>query len=120
LSNAGSLLGLLTYPFVFEPQLTRYSQALTWSCAYGIFALLCGWCTWQLQQGAQDATGQGESEEGRSISPGIVKTLSWLLMAACGSVLLLASTNQMCQEVAVVPFLWVLPLSLYLDLHCRV
>ena len=114
LSNAGSLLGLLTYPFVFEPLLTRYSQALIWSCAYGIFALLCGRCAWQLQQGAQGSTDQGESEKVRFISPGIVKILSWLFMAACGSVLLLASTNQMCQEVAVVPFLWVLPLSLYL------
>jgi hypothetical protein len=38
----------------------------------------------------------------------------WLLLSACGSALLLATTNQLCQEVAVVPFLWVAPLSLYL------
>ena len=40
--------------------------------------------------------------------------VAWLLMSACGSTLLLATTNQMCQEVAVVPFLWILPLAIYL------
>src|SRR6185437_14953498 len=40
--------------------------------------------------------------------------LLWLSLAACASVMFLATTNQICQDVAVVPFLWVLPLSLYL------
>ena len=44
----------------------------------------------------------------------LMDLLLWLLLPACGSVILLATTNQMCQNVAVVPFLWVLPLSLYL------
>jgi hypothetical protein len=44
ISNAGSLLGLITYPFIFEPLLTRQTQAITWSVSYLAFALGCGWC----------------------------------------------------------------------------
>jgi hypothetical protein len=46
--------------------------------------------------------------------PGLWKILYWGALAACGSIVLLATTNQMCQEVAVIPFLWVVPLSIYL------
>jgi hypothetical protein len=38
----------------------------------------------------------------------------WLLLSATASLLLLSVTNQISQEVAVIPFLWVLPLTLYL------
>jgi hypothetical protein len=46
--------------------------------------------------------------------PSTLNQLFWLLLPACASVLLLATTNKLCQDVAVVPFLWVLPLALYL------
>ena len=112
LSNAGSLIALLSYPFVVEPLLPVRMQAEMWSWGYGAFVLACGWCAWDVSRrpGAEPEPEEETSEP----SPGAVEILWWLALSACGSALLLATTNQMSQEVAVVPFLWVLPLSLYL------
>jgi hypothetical protein len=116
LSNVGSLLALLSYPFVFEPALTRRGQAWTWSAAMVVFAIICGVCAWRLRDvpeerpaapGATDADADDQP-------PGFMRKILWVLLPAAASVLLLASTNKMCQDVAVVPFLWVLPLALYL------
>ena len=54
------------------------------------------------------------SEEVATVWPWCAWPLAMVRSAACGSVLLLAVTNKICQDIAVVPFLWVLPLSLYL------
>jgi hypothetical protein len=114
LSNAGSLLGLLTYPVLVEPWLKLRPQTLGWSAGYALFAAFCGAVAWGL--GRVRATERSETpavgEEGPR--PGVLDVLSWLALAACGSLMLLATTNQLCQDVAVVPFLWVVPLSIYL------
>lgn len=54
------------------------------------------------------------AETVQAIPPTLERRLAWLLLPALASVLLLAITNHVCQDVAVVPFLWVVPLSLYL------
>ncbi|MBN2294708.1 MAG: fused MFS/spermidine synthase [Pirellulales bacterium] len=118
LSNLGSLIALVSYPFAFEPLLRLTDQAWSWSIAYMVFAVLCGVCAVSVVRlgsvaaaaPARESAGAGNDIE----SPSRSDQLLWLALAACGSVILLATTNQMCQEVAVVPFLWVLPLSLYL------
>lgn len=114
LSNLGSLLGLLTYPFLIEPVLTVDAQTLTWSIAYGAFAVTCGVCAVLLRRtdGRIRATRGVETHADFRLS--IEHVLWWLALTGCGSVILLATTNRMCQDVAVIPFLWVLPLSLYL------
>jgi hypothetical protein len=115
LSNLGSLLALLTYPFVFEPQLTLRMQILAWSAGYAMFGALVLWCAaeflrvWRLPAAASAAEARFSARR-----PTAKEILLWLALAACGSVMLLATTNQLCQEVTSVPFLWVLPLSLYL------
>ena len=123
LSNAGSLLGLATYPFLVEPALTLKSQAAIWSACYTGFALCCGWCSVRAGRaqmlgaelgrapGPRDDTAVPQAQVGR---PGRLQRLLWLGLSACASVLLLATTNQMSEEIAVVPFLWALPLGLYL------
>ena len=114
LSNAGSLLALLSYPFIVEPILGVRRQAMGWSGAFAVYALLMGWCvlrTWR--QPEMPATAASEAQEERG-APSLVQRCLWIALSACGSVLLLAVTNQLCADVAVVPFLWVLPLSLYL------
>ncbi|MEX0678655.1 MAG: fused MFS/spermidine synthase, partial [Pirellulales bacterium] len=117
LSNIGSLLALVTYPFVFEPRFTLRTQVLAWSGGYVLFVALCGWCAvafvrvWQPAAAGAAASTPAEAAAPR---PAIKTVLLWLALAACGSVMLLATTNQICQEVTAVPFLWVLPLSLYL------
>ena len=122
LSNFGSLAALLTYPLLFEPLMSLATQATCWSISYALFSLLSILCAWSLfrTQPAESTTASLEEvpadapERTDDSRPGFLIGLMWLALAACPSVLLLATTNQICQEVAVVPFLWVVPLGLYL------
>ena len=112
LSNAGSLIALLSYPAVLEPLVPVRAQAQLWSWGYGVFVLACGWCAWGVSRRPETEPPPEVEDEGPP--PGAAELGWWLTLSACGSALLLATTNQMSQEVAVIPFLWVLPLSLYL------
>ena len=113
LSNAGSLLALLSYPFVVEPTLPLSTQSLVWSGGFVVFAALCAWCALRAA-GAPAAVVESETPTEAGPAPRPLTWLLWLALPACASVLLLAVTNQLCLDVAAVPFLWVLPLSLYL------
>lgn len=108
-SNAGSLLALISYPSIVEPLMRLDQQNLTWSLLYGAFALCCAYCAWQIRK-APAAAPQEEAAVPQTAS----KKLTWLALSAIGSALLVATTNQMSQEIAVVPFLWILPLTIYL------
>jgi SAM-dependent methyltransferase len=124
LSNAGSMLALLSYPALFEPVYTTHQQAWTWSLAYGVFVLLCGLTAirsgvgpgagGQARQSASGPGGDGTAVEADVVPPAARQYVVWLALPACASVLLLAITNQLSQNVAAIPFLWVLPLSIYL------
>jgi hypothetical protein len=113
LSNAGSLLGLITYPFVFEPNLRIHTQAWLWAAGYIVFSAACIVCARKLRQATAHVPAVFAREEDAATPTRFSQAL-WFLLPACASVMLLATTNLLCQEVAVVPFLWVLPLSLYL------
>lgn len=117
LSNAGSLLALIAYPFVIEPLSTLHGQALAWTIAYGVFAVLTVALAIAHGRRAVDprppaAASRSPAELEPGLSAGI--RMYWLALPATASALLLATTNQLCIDVAVVPFLWVLPLALYL------
>jgi spermidine synthase len=121
LSNAGSLLALLGYPFVIEVTSTRRVQTLGWSFAFGVFALLCGVCAWSLwrrapEAGGGPAVGEGAvaAEAAEAPAPSWSRRFLWIALAACGSALLLSTTNKLCQDLAVIPLMWVLPLALYI------
>jgi len=121
LSNVGSLLALLSYPFVIEPMLRLRVQVGIWSILYAVFAALVVACSLLvIRQGdtpqvePSPDVESGSKEQGAGTRPGVGRMLLWLGLSAMGSAMLLATTNQMCIDVAVVPFLWVLPLSLYL------
>jgi len=121
LSNVGSLVGLLSYPFLFEPAFELSTQSVLWSLVFGGYALLCFLCgtwLWRLRRAEQQSDSTAESASGEPQSPTAAPTLwrrvAWLGLPACASLLLLATTNHVCQDVAVVPFLWVVPLTLYL------
>jgi spermidine synthase len=117
LSNVGSLLALLGYPVLVEPSFTTTAQGGLWSVGFCVFALFCGYCAVRLWKsragGPESATCQAE-ETSSATAPTWTTRLVWLSLAAFGSTMLLATTNQVCQDVAVNPFLWVAPLSLYL------
>jgi hypothetical protein len=113
LSNVGSLVALLSYPFYFERALDTSSQAWWWSGGFLIFAVLCAGCGWR-QASAKAAHSRDEDMAPLGAAPSWGRRLAWLALPACGSVALLATTNHVCQDVAVIPFLWVVPLALYL------
>ena len=119
LSNAGSLLALVSYPFFFESHFTRKIQATIWAWGLVAYAAGCAVCAVRLWRAGKSDGGRvrsdGDSSTARvSRPPTLFHRLLWLLLPACASVLLLATTNKLCQDVAVVPFLWILPLALYL------
>ena len=114
LSNAGSLLALLGYPFFFETHFRRSTQAAIWGwglAVYGIGAVFCAFRYWRAPSQLPETASK---IPGPASAPATAQKVLWLLLASCASTLLLATTNKICQEIAVIPFLWVLPLSLYL------
>lgn len=114
LSNAGSLLALLSYPAVVEPWIPRSSQAFLWGAGLALYAAACAWVAtrvWKARHTAPATVGSDPATPSRTPPS---QTLLWVLLPACASVLLLAVTNKICQDVAVIPFLWILPLTLYL------
>ncbi|MCB0320491.1 MAG: fused MFS/spermidine synthase [Bdellovibrionales bacterium] len=112
LSNVGSLLGLLTYPFLFEPNLDLVHQSRFWSYGYGVFVL--GITLLALSRLALAAPAIRSHSESIEDAPSLLHHILWFLLPCSGSVLLLSVTNHICQDVAVIPFLWIVPLSLYL------
>jgi hypothetical protein len=111
LSNLGSMLALLSYPFAIEPRLGLSTQAFIWSLGYGCFAAVCAFAGWKSGAGMDPV--QGAALETES-APGPANTLLWIGLAACASTLLLAATSHLTQNVAPIPLLWIAPLSLYL------
>ena len=114
LSNLGSLVGLLSYPFAIEPFATVHVQAWVWSCAYALFVvcLVSYVCRrWRRPDLFHLQTLSGAAPEA---APSPVLYAYWIGCAALGSALLLSVTNQITQNVASIPFLWIVPLSIYL------
>jgi spermidine synthase len=118
LSNVGSLLALLSYPLYFEVHYPRQTQAAMWSVGLGLFVIFCGYCALKLWRGAPAPAADGApapaADEAAPAPISAVDKLLWVALPMIASILLTATTNKLSQEVAVIPFLWVLPLSLYL------
>lgn len=118
LSNVGSLLALISYPFFFEAHFTRKEQANLWGWGLACFVVVCAVCAIKLWRLGNTPAVAPVDSSAKSNAPAqsssLMDRLLWLLLPACASILLLATTNKMCQDVAVIPFLWVLPLALYL------
>jgi SAM-dependent methyltransferase len=118
LSNAGSMFALISYPALFEPSFTTHQQSGMWSWSYGLFVAICALTAFKSSQAAHMVKPPAEGVAdvtSQALLPPTGKTyLMWLLLPAVASVLLLAITNHLSQNVAAIPFLWVLPLSIYL------
>ncbi len=179
LSNIGSLAALLSFPFLFEPNLTIGVQANSWAVAYVAFFVLSGACAWSSSRacgplvaqptqsvvvpkarslapavaaaldpvtkafarftlqpafasglsaavvnrmraeamtcaGGESPTGQAIASAAATPAPERRQILRWIALAALPSVMLLAVTNVICIDIAVIPFFWVMPLAIYL------
>lgn len=113
LSNLGSLLGLLTYPFLIEPNFSLRIQGWLWSAGFLLFGLLSGVIALKSGWAASLSKRVDAPLKPRKRPPPALMTM-WIALSATASLFLLSVTNQISQEVAVIPFLWILPLSIYL------
>ncbi len=113
LSNLASMLALLSYPVLVEPRLAVAPQAWLWSAGYALFVACCvATAAYTLKR--QPIGGHTVTALEDSPRPPWREILLWVGLSACASTLLLALTRHLTQDVAPVPFLWVLPLALYL------
>ncbi len=122
LSNFASMLALVGYPFLLEPWVPTRTQAIGWSVGYVLFVGLCAAAgstsvrrlrtpevlSLPAGEGTGDGTGLGEAP------PTPARQVLWCTLAATGSLLLLAVSNHITQNVASVPLLWIVPLAIYL------
>ena len=108
--NAGSLLALLAYPVLIEPSLTLGSQAGAWRWGLGGLAALVALCAWLSYRKERE-----EANLPLHRPPSAVRSrLRWLALSAVPSALLMGCTTYLTSNVAPIPLLWVVPLSLYL------
>jgi len=110
-SNLASLLALIGYPLLVEPFLDNHEQVVWWSVLFALFAVLCAVLSWSVSS----KTRREEIKTAEDILPlRRADYLLWLALSATGSVMLLAVTNHVTQNVAAIPLLWLAPLTLYL------
>lgn len=114
LSNLGSLLALVTYPFVVEPAFGRHAQSLVWSGGFVLFVIVSATSASQLFKGTRETAPVDKDHSAVAATPRRLERALWVALPAAASMLLLAVTNQITLDLAPVPFLWVLPLCLYL------
>jgi hypothetical protein len=122
LSNAASLLGLLAYPFLLEPAMTTATQAWLWSAGYVLFVLLCGAAAWAslgtvVASAAPGGDGDPLIPEDATAPASpvtVAATVSWIMLAALGSLALVSVTAFISQSIASIPLIWIVPLTIYL------
>jgi hypothetical protein len=114
LSNFASLLALLSYPVAIEPLLTLAAQSWSWSMGYVVFALLCAATALASTRSATAAPAEAAAAATPAAAPAAGERALWVALSAMGSCMLLAVTNHLTQNIASIPFLWVVPLSIYL------
>src|SRR3989440_8354374 len=112
-SNIGSFLALLSYPFVMEPLTTLGQQTRGWAVLFVVLIVLIAWCGVLMLRSARaaDAPAIGTSLEP---APTWTNVARWVVLAAIPSALLISVTSHISTDIAAAPFMWVIPLALYL------
>lgn len=111
-SNAGSLIALLSYPFLIEPNIGLANQKFDWSIGFGLLSILIAACAltlWKSHQATSESDNAAPDEE-----LSLATKLHWLALAFVPSSLLLGLTTFISTDIASVPLLWIIPLTLYL------
>ncbi len=116
LSNIGSLLALGSFPFVFEPFMELKTMGRFWMGGFWVFATLCALSgIGMLRRTNNTDPSSGPSEHtSHEKAPLWWQRLSWVGLSALSSLMFIATTNHVCHDIATVPFLWIIPLALYL------
>lgn len=118
LSNLGSFLALLSFPYWFEPMLTLQAMGALWSWGFWLFALLCAMVAWAIRSRqalpAPLAAPTPEPAQLGAAGPGAWRRLMWIALPALASLTFVATTDRVSHDVAPEPRLWITTLSLYL------
>ena len=116
LSNFASMLALLSYPTLIEPNLANRNQAWVWTAGYVCFAAVCALTAWRSSNAvpAESPADADTRMADDASAPRWGLRLLWLGLSGAASVLLLAVTTHLTQDVAAIPFLWIVPLIIYL------
>jgi hypothetical protein len=110
-SNAGSLLGLVAYPTLVEPNLDLPDQARWWSIGFALFAAATAGAAFVVRRSGRHGV---EAVDAAEPQPSGRRRLGWIVLAAIPAALLIGVTTDISTDVAAVPFLWVVPLTIYL------
>jgi hypothetical protein len=117
-SNAGSLVGLVAYPTLIEPNLDLVDQARWWTAGFAIFALATTGAALVVRRWGGDAVIVAivavPAEADRQAAPSSRRRWWWIALAAVPAALLVGVTTTISTDIAAVPFLWIVPLTLYL------
>ncbi|MBL9092156.1 MAG: fused MFS/spermidine synthase [Planctomycetaceae bacterium] len=121
LSNAGSLLGLLTFPFLVEPILDLTQRSHFWSWIFSVYVALLAFTAWKTRHATISANAARISANAKlkrssdaDAGPKKRMVASWLALAGCGTLLLMVTTSYLSQDLPSGPLVWLLPLTLYL------
>jgi len=116
LSNMGSLIALGTFPFVFEPYMELKTMGRFWMIGFWIFAGFCTVCGLSMlrMSSNESKSDAGADEVAIGGIPRLWQRLCWVGLSALSSLMFIATTNHVCHDIATVPFLWIIPLALYL------
>ena len=114
-SNLGSLLALVIYPFWVEPQIGIAAQSRVWTAGYGLlFAMIAISAGIVWRKAGEARTKAADIPEAIQPSPSTRTRAMWIFLAFLASGLMLAVTNHITSNLASAPFLWILPLAIYL------
>jgi hypothetical protein len=113
-SNIGSFLALLSYPFVMEPLTTLGQQRWGWAALFVVLIAFIAWCGWLMLGAARTSETQAEAQASSEPAPTWRDAARWVSLAAVPSALLIAVTSHISTDIAAAPFMWVIPLALYL------
>lgn len=117
LSNLASLVALVCYPFLIEPYAALAAQGTAWAIVYVLFVVLCifsGAYFYRRTLGSPTTADRPHETPELAKRPTLENYFIWLGLSAMGSWILVAITNHITQNVAAIPFLWLMPLTIYL------
>ncbi len=110
-SNAGSLLALLAYPFLFEPVLRVSQQKAFWSGLYLLQIFLVLLCISRIKS---DKVAEIQEKSAGASRPPLRSALVWAFLGFVPCSAMLAVTTHIATDIASGPLLWIFPLSIYL------
>jgi spermidine synthase len=115
-SNAGSLVGLVSYAFLIEPRTGLKMQSLVWTVGYAFFIILMSAVWYLLRVHSPRAPNRSEKrfEDPSGKSPKLPQYGSWILLSSLPSALLLSISGLISMEIGSFPMVWIMPLALYL------